>query len=153
MNRAWSLVPLAMAVVLAAPPRAVTGQVGGRQWYDAQWQPSPNNVYVYTTYHSRALPGGPVITHRVVWYPNSATHRNFVYYFSQKSGKIWCRAAAYDRSRPTLWQVLDDNERGPLIGGIAGEVWDQHPRIQPAIPGSEDEVLMEPPPLPPPPPA
>ena len=140
---------VATSAVVAVTARARTEPVVRRQWYDETWQWSENEVFLYTAYHCRSEPQDLENTHAVLWYSKSEKHNGYFYFFDRSTGMVWCRADAYDRTIPDIWQVLSEDERNERIGNIPDAIWNNHGRTKPAIPGSVDGALIDPPPLPP----
>ncbi|MBX6312635.1 MAG: hypothetical protein IRY99_06905 [Isosphaeraceae bacterium] len=143
----------ARCLLLAIPatiliPASADAQDMRRQYYEGGWQWSPNMKFMFIKYRFKPNPGDTEQLHYVIWYPQPAKYRRYLFYFNPKTGLYWCRADAYDRDRLDLWQVLAQPERQGRLVFIDDETWDRHGKERPLIPGATDGARMDPPPPP-----
>jgi hypothetical protein len=132
---------LAMGLALAFGP-AAPAAYGQRQYYETTYTYSPSHSYYYVRYYYR-----PAVTdttydyHYCIYYP---AQPGYIYYYNPASQVYWGRYKIGSKEGEQ-YSILAQKDRKKDLKDIPESAFPE-PAAMPTIPGSSDNVAMEPPP-------
>lgn len=132
---------LALGLGMAFGP-GTSAAFGQRQYYDSSYTYSPTHGYYYAHYYYRPYVTYPSYDyHYCIYYPSQP---NYIYYYNPVSQVYWGRYEIGSKG-DERYSLLADKDRKKDLKDIPESAFPK-PAAMPKIPGSSDNVTIEPPP-------